>query len=376
MGVDGTDGRYLASRMTTFDYDARIEKCRRAMAVRGVDAMLLSIGADLPYLIGYEATPLERLTMLILTGSDATLIVPELEEPRVGPGPARVVAWPDGTNPISIVANLVGAASHIALGDKTWSTFLLALQQASPGVSWSLASGITGPLRQVKDKAEIEALAAAGAAADRVAARLGTEVDFEGMSETVLARRVAEMVVAEGHDLAWDPIVASGPNGASPHHEPGERVIERGDLVVIDFGGRVSGYYSDTTRTFAVGEPTAEQKEIYEVVRAANQAGRDAVRPGVAAEEIDRASRSLIDDAGYGAYFIHRTGHGIGLEVHEHPYIVESNNQTLEPGMAFSVEPGIYLPGRFGVRIEDIVVVTDDGARDLNAFNRGLVVVG
>jgi D-alanyl-D-alanine dipeptidase len=171
-------------------------------------------------------------------------------------------------------------------------------------------------------------------------------------------------------------IVASGPNGASPHHEPGKRVIEPGDLVICDFGGRYSGYFSDVTRTFSVGEPTDEQAEVHSVVLAANAAGHAAVGPGVPCQEIDRAARQVIEEAGYGDYFIHRTGHGIGLETHEHPYMVEGNDLPLEPGMTFSIEPGIYLPGRFGVRIEDIAACAEDGIDDLNQADRTLVVVG
>jgi D-alanyl-D-alanine dipeptidase len=206
--------------------------------------------------------------------------------------------------------------------------------------------------------------------------RIPAEVAFAGRTESDVARYLAALTVEEGHDQAEFTIVASGPNGASPHHHPGDRVIEQGDLVVCDFGGRRSGYYSDSTRTFVVGEPSREQGEVHDVVRAANQVGRDTIAPGVPCQEIDRAARAVVEDAGYGEFFIHRTGHGIGLEVHEHPYLVEGNDQALEPRMVFSVEPGIYLPGRFGVRIEDIVVCTHDGGESLNESHRSLVSVG
>jgi Xaa-Pro aminopeptidase len=184
------------------------------------------------------------------------------------------------------------------------------------------------------------------------------------------------MTLEEDHDQALFWIVASGPNSASPHHEPTDRVIEAGDLVVVDFGGKHRGYCSDTTRTFSVGEPDAQQVEVHAAVRAAQEAATAAVAPGVSAEEIDQIARRTITDAGYGEYFIHRTGHGIGLEGHEHPYLVEGNSEKLEPGMCFSIEPGIYLPDRFGVRIEDIVTVTDVGVESLNQANRALVQVG
>ena len=195
-------------------------------------------------------------------------------------------------------------------------------------------------------------------------------------TEREVARLVAEWTVEEGHDVDTFKIVAAGPNAASPHHEPTDRVIERGDVVIVDFGGRLGGYCSDTTRTFVVGDPTPEQEEVHAVVLAAQRAAAQAVRPGAIPAEIDAAARRVIGEAGYGEYFIHRTGHGIGLEVHEHPYIIETNSQPVEPGMAFSIEPGIYLPGRFGVRIEDIVVVTDDGVEPLNRSDHSLVSVG
>ena len=184
------------------------------------------------------------------------------------------------------------------------------------------------------------------------------------------------MTREEGCETVDFAIVASGPNGASPHHEPDERVIGPGDSVVIDFGGTVHGYHSDTTRTFHVGEPTADYREVYEVVRQAQAAGADAVQPGVEAQAVDAVARDIITDAGYGDYFIHRLGHGIGLDGHEDPYLVSGNTQSLEPGMAFSIEPGIYLPGRFGVRIEDIVICTDEGVDRLNRSPRELIVVG
>jgi Xaa-Pro aminopeptidase len=191
-------------------------------------------------------------------------------------------------------------------------------------------------------------------------------------TERDLAAEVQRLTIAEGHDVASFAIVASGPNAASPHHEPTHRVIEEGDTVVIDFGGRWRGYCSDTTRTFVVGEPSAEVGAAHAVLATAQAAARAAVHPGVTCEDVDRAARDVIDDAGYGEYFIHRTGHGIGLEVHEHPYIVSGNTEPLEQGMTFSIEPGIYLPGRFGMRIEDIVACAEDGVDELNRSPRTL----
>jgi len=211
---------------------------------------------------------------------------------------------------------------------------------------------------------------------DRVLARVPGEVRFSGRTERQIALVFSEMTLEEGHDVASFAIIASGPNGASPHHEPGDRMVEEGDLVVCDFGGRINGYHSDVTRTFSVGPPTPEQVDVHHVVAKANAAGRAAARPGVQGQKIDSAARSVIEEAGYGRFFVHRTGHGIGLEVHEHPYLVEGNDMPLESGMSFSVEPGIYLPDRFGVRIEDIVTVVHDGVDELNQAERDLVEVG
>jgi Xaa-Pro aminopeptidase len=226
-----------------------------------------------------------------------------------------------------------------------------------------------------KEPIEIEALRQVAEQADRVAMRIPNEIQFEGSTEHDVSMRVRNMLLEEGHDQANFAIVASGPNGASPHHEAGERAIGDGDMIVLDFGGSLRGYKSDTTRTFVVGKPSEKQAEVHKAVLEANRAGRAAVAPGVPCQEIDRATRRVIEDAGFGKYFLHRTGHGIGLEVHEHPYIVEGNSLPLESGMAFSIEPGIYLPGEFGVRIEDIVTVTEDGCDALNESARGLQLV-
>jgi D-alanyl-D-alanine dipeptidase len=261
------------------------------------------------------------------------------------------------------------------IGDHTWSVFLLALQQALPDTAFASARPVTEALRIIKEPAEIDLLRQAGASADVVAGLLA-QYRFAGRTENQVSREVAALLEANGTDVAGFAIVASGPNGASPHHEPGDRVLGDGDAVVVDFGGKVGGYGSDTTRMFHVGEPSARYQEVHDIVVAAQQAGVAAVRPGVAAESVDSAAREVIVDAGYGEYFIHRTGHGIGLDGHEDPYIIEGNAQLLRPGMAFSIEPGIYLPGDFGVRIEDIVVCTTDGVERMNHSSRQVAVVG
>ncbi len=336
------------------------------------------MGADLPYFTGYRAMGLERLTMLVLPGKGtATLVVPAFEAPRVEARPEAfaVHPWEEAEDPVQVVADLCGPSRRLAVGDQTWSTFLLGLQERLPRTAFVTASPLTRELRMRKGPEEVELLRRAGAAVDRVVDRLDRHA-FAGKSERRLAAEVAAMTVEEGHEAATFSIVASGPNGASPHHEAGDRVIGEGDAVVLDFGGRLAGYCSDTTRTFFVGEPPDRFLDAFAAVRAAQQAGVEAAAPGVPAEEVDRAARRVIAEAGYGDCFVHRTGHGIGLEEHEHPYVVEGNPERLEPGMAFSVEPGVYLPGEFGVRIEDVVVVAAAGAERLNLSSRDLHLVG
>jgi Xaa-Pro aminopeptidase len=316
------------------DYAGRLDQARAFMSERGADVMLLSVGADLPYFSGYEAMPLERLTMLVVPAdADAVLVVPRLEAARVATrGDAfSVVPWDETNDPVGIVADHSGSASVALLGEQTWARFLLELQREMPRTRFESASPVTRELRMRKDPDEIALLRAAAAATDRVLVSLGG-IAFAGRSEREIAADVQRLTVAEGHDVASFAIVASGPNAASPHHEPTHRVIEEGDTVVIDFGGRWQGYCSDTTRTFIVGEPSAEVAAAHAVLATAQEAGRAAVRPGATGEEVDRATRDVIEDAGYGQYFIHRTGHGIGLEVHEHPYIVSGNAEPLERG--------------------------------------------
>lgn len=360
--------------MTAFDYAFRLERARALMAGRAIDVLLLSVGADLPYLTGYRAMPLERLTMLVLPGEGpAVLVVPALEAPRVTvhADAFELETWEETEDPVALVAARCGAARRLAVGDTTWAVFLLALQERLPDAAFSAASPVTGELRLRKEAAEIDLLRRAGAAVDRVVARLDG-ARFSGKTERQLAAEVAAMVVEEGHEASAFSIVASGPNGASPHHESGDRVISPGDAVVLDFGGRLQGYHSDITRMFLVGEPPPRFGEVFGVVCEAQQAGVEAAGAGVPAQEVDRAARGVIAAAGLGPFFMHRTGHGIGLEEHEAPYIVEGNDALLEPGMAFSVEPGVYLPGEFGVRIEDCVAVTAEGVERLNLAPRAL----
>jgi Xaa-Pro aminopeptidase len=345
----------------------------------GVDVLLLSVGPDLPYLTGYEAMPLERLTMLVLpVQGDARLVVPRLEAPRVDSQEElfEVVAWEDTDDPIAIVAGMVPAsARRIAVGDHAWARFVLDLQRALPSAAFVRAAEVVSPLRIVKDGDEIAALTRAAHAVDAIARDM-REVRFSGRTELDIHRELVDRMLAAGHERANFAIVAVGANAASPHHEPsGDRVIGDGELVLCDFGGTMAGYCSDITRMFHVGEPAGEVRDVYAVLAAAQEAGVRAATVGARCEDVDAASRRVIADAGYGDFFVHRVGHGIGTEAHEDPYMVAGNTLALEPGHAFSVEPGIYFPQRFGMRLEDIVVATSDGPLRLNVAPRDIAIV-
>ncbi len=362
----------------------RLERARGLMAEQGVDLLLLSVGADLPYFCGYEAMPLERLTMLVVPRDGAaTLVVPRMEAPRVTERPEvfGLRAWDETEDPVAIVAGLAGDVGVAAVGDHMWARFLVELMGAMPSTGWRRASEVTAPIRSVKSADEIERLRAAGAAVDRIAGRLQRgEIELVGRTEAEVSAELGRQIVDEGHDRMNFAIVAAGANAASPHHEPGGRVISSDEVVLCDFGGTMVGadgvgYCSDITRCVYTGEPPAEFGELYDVLFEAQAAGVAAVAVGTPAQDVDRAARSVIAAAGYGEYFVHRTGHGIGTEAHEDPYIVEGNREPLAAGHAFSVEPGIYVPGRWGARLEDIVVASPDGADSLNRADHRLAVV-
>jgi Xaa-Pro aminopeptidase len=361
------------------DYGGRLKRAADESRAAGVDALIVTPSADLEYLVGYEAPLLERLTALVLRPDAApVLVVPTLERPRAeassAGGLVELAVWADGQDPFDVVRGVIHGGGTYGVTDTMWAMHVLGLRDALPDSTFVLASAVMSKLRIRKDPSEIDLLAKAGRSADESFARIIQE-SFQGRTERDVSRALARHLVETGHELADFGIVGSGPNGASPHHEAGARVIQSGETVVLDFGGRLTGYFSDITRTVSVGEPSGETKEIHEIVREAQEAAFRAAGPGVPAQDVDRAARAVITDAGYGDAFIHRTGHGIGLEVHELPYIVEGNTQPLEPGMCFSIEPGIYFEGRFGVRIEDQVAVIEDGAIRLNNAPRDLVVV-
>ena len=349
------------------------------MSEQDVDTLLLSVGHDLPYLTGYEAMPLERLTMLVVPrDGDASLVIPQLEAPRVidQPGVFDLVPWGETEDPTAIVAKLAAGARTVAVGDQMWARFLVELLPQLPDAAYRRAVDVVGPLRRVKDDAEIEALAAAGAAVDRIAGELQSgAIPLVGRTEAQVSAHLSARILEEGHDVVNFAIVAAGENAASPHHHAGPRVIGEDEIVLCDFGGTMAGYCSDTTRCVVTGEIPADIAEAYDVLQTAQQAAVAAAAVGVACQDVDRTARGIIDEAGFGQYFVHRTGHGIGLEAHEDPYIVEGNSEPLAHGHAFSVEPGIYVPGRWGMRLEDIVVATDSGPRPLNNSDHGLTSV-
>ena len=363
----------------------RVTRATRATTERGFDALLVGVGPDLRYLTGYEALPLERLTMLVIpAGEEPRLVAPRLElaAARAGVRPdIAIETWEETENPHALVASLIRkAARRVGVSDRLWASHLLRLQAALPGVTFESATAALRDLRMVKDPDEIELLRRASHAADRVIAQIAAG-PLVGRTEADVAREVRERLLAEGHELAEFSIVASGPNSASPHHEASERVIRAGEPIVLDIGGTLGGYGSDITRMVWVtgGDPAQgpdpEYLRLYGVLQNAQDEATGSARPGVACERIDAVARGIIETAGYGPNFIHRTGHGIGLEGHEDPYLVAGNSEPLREGAAFSIEPGIYLEGRYGARIEDIVVSGRDGPIVLNEAPRHLLVV-
>ena len=363
----------------------RIRRAGEAAAAHDVELLLVTPGTDLRYLLAADGATHERLTCLVLPASGhrapPALVVPRLEAPGWAHLPldelgVEVVTWNDGEDPYLLVSDLAGGPTRVGVADSMPAVHVFGLRDALPEATQTLAGPVVSELRMRKDAAEVAQLRAAGAAIDRVHARMG-EFLAEGRTEAQVGADIAAAIVEEGHAGAAFVIVGSGPNGAIPHHDVSDRVIERGDVVVVDIGGPLStGYHSDCTRTYAVGaDPAPAVREAYAALQDAQERAVAAVRPGVPAEQVDAAARKRLADAGLADRFLHRTGHGIGLDVHEDPYIVGGNPLLLEAGMAFSIEPGVYLDGVWGARIEDIVVVTDDGCERLNTRPRDLVVL-
>ncbi|OBY32926.1 peptidase M24 family protein [Mycolicibacter kumamotonensis] len=371
----------VTSRFDSSVYAHRLTVAAAATADAGLAGMVITPGYDLRYLTGSRAQTFERLTALVLPVSGPpTMVVPRLElaalrESAVADLGIAVQAWVDGQDPYRLVGEALGASPvAAAVTDSMPALHLLPLIDVL-GNTPVLATEVLRELRMIKDPSEIDALRTAGAAIDRVHARV-PEFLVPGRTEADVAADIAEAIVAEGHSEVSFVIVGSGPHGADPHHECSDRKLRAGDIVVVDIGGPVEpGYHSDSTRTYSLGEPDAQVAQRYSVLQRAQRAAVDSVRPGVTAQQIDAAARDVLAEAGLAEYFVHRTGHGIGLSVHEEPYIVAGNDIALAAGMAFSVEPGIYFPGEWGARIEDIVIVTEDGAESLNNRPHELVVV-
>ncbi|AMO61519.1 peptidase M24 [Mycolicibacterium phlei] len=369
-----------ASRFSTDVYDRRLRAAASAAGDAGLAGLVITPGYDLRYLVGSRAQTFERLTALVLPADgEPTVVVPRLElaslkESAIPELGLRVRDWVDGDDPYALVAEVLGGTATVAVTDSMPALHLLPLAGVLGAVP-VLATDVLRRLRMIKDAAEIDALRKAGAAIDRVHARV-PEFLKPGRTEADVAADIAEAIVAEGHSEVAFIIVGSGPHGADPHHECSDRELRVGDIVVVDIGGPYEpGYNSDCTRTYSIGEPDPEVARRYAVLQRAQQAAVAAVRPGVTAEQVDAAARDVLAAEGLAEAFVHRTGHGIGLSVHEEPYIVAGNTLTLQPGMAFSVEPGIYFTGEWGARIEDIVIVTADGAEPVNHRPHELIVV-
>ena len=363
----------------------RLARATAAVEAAGLDAMYIGVGSDLRYLTGYAAMPLERLTVLVFApGRAPSIVIPRLERAAAEAGvrtELEIRTWEETDDPYALASDGSSGARRVALSDSMLAMHVLGLQRAHrAGTTYELASGVLRDLRMFKDDDEIAMLRAAAHAADRVVAQIAAG-RLVGRTEADVAREVRERLVAEGHDEAVFQIVASGPNSASPHHEASDRIIRAGEPLVLDIGGTLGGYGSDITRTLWVtgGDeargPDERFRHLFGVLHGAQAAATRAVHPGVACEAIDAAARAPIVAEGYGEAFFHRTGHGIGLDGHEDPYIITGNDRPLEAGMAFSVEPGIYLVGEYGARIEDIVVCGEDGPITLNEAPRELLVV-
>jgi Xaa-Pro aminopeptidase len=362
------------------------ERCRRAqevMAELDVDYLFIGPGSDLHYLTGTPGMDNERMMLLVIPKSgQPSMIVPTLEKLATSKYATYfdLLDWHDSEGgPQGKLNQLLGTAQgrevKAAVGSHLWSMFLLELQKVLPKGQWSTANEVLKRLRIAKASDEVQLLKDAAAVADKAFSDL-IQLKFSGRSEREMMGEINNLLLKYGQEQMLFCIVGSGPNGAQPHHHTGDRIIEEGDAVVLDFGGSYHGYCSDMTRTVVVGKPNdPDFEKVYNIVNEARAAGHRQAKPGVSCESVDAAARKVITDAGYGEFFVHRTGHGIGMEVHEEPYIVAGNGLTLEPGMAFSIEPGIYLPGRFGVRIEDIAIITQDGEENINLSTHEIVTV-
>lgn len=361
-------------------YVDRLRRTQDHLKAQAVDLLLVGPSSDLFYLTGFEAHESERMNLLLVPQQgEPKMVMPELEAPLMKSiselMELPVHAWAETDSPSELVANLAGdvEGKSVAVSNELWSVFLLRLQEQMQGANWTPAAEVMRPLRAMKDSREIALLREVSHRTDEAWHEFIT-TSITGLTESQAFEQLSKPMRERGLAISFG-ICASGPNSASPHHHTGDRMVQPGDTVIFDWGGTLEGYHSDVTRTVHIGDPDDEYRKVYDVVLRANQTALDAVRPGAACESIDRAARAVITDAGYGDYFIHRVGHGLGLDVHEEPYLVEGNTLPLQVGMVFSDEPGIYIEGKFGVRIEDSVVCTETGGERLNEATRELTLM-
>lgn len=352
----------------------------RRVAEAGGDAVVIRGGSDLVYLTGFHASSMERITAFVGAPGETTptLFVPMIEVPLVAAAPElyEIVGWTDDDDPVAMIADRLGEAAKVFVSDELWAVHLTGLQRLAPETDFvSLSDGLGG-LRSVKSDAEMAAIQTVGGIADRVAAALQAgEIPLVGRTEKQIAQDISARLIAGGNETVEFCIVASGPNSASPHHHPTDRVVQPNEMVLCDFGGKHAGYCSDITRCVWTGPIPDDVAATWDILKRAQQAAVDAARPGASLGDVDAAARDVIADAGFGSYFIHRTGHGIGTEVHEQPYVKSGNAELVRAGHAFSIEPGIYIDGKWGMRLEDIVVILDDGALRCSRTNHDLVSV-
>lgn len=363
------------------DYPQRVRKAQQRIRESNINALLVSAPADLFYLIGYRFHPSERMTMVVIPQeSQPTIVIPQFEAARLEQAQEflNVRPWTETQNAVQVLSQLLHDAQQpatYAVSEQMWAGFLVSMLEELPRAKFVNASQVLTPLRMIKDQDEINALDRAQQIADATFEKI-CRSPFAGRSELSIQRELTALRQEMGLEDCYGGIVGSGQNNsASPHHHTGERIIQKGDAVVMDFGGTYFGYHADITRTVHVGAPTQKVRDVYAIVEDAHQAAFKAYRPGATCESVDRAARAVIEKTGYGKFFTHRLGHGIGLDGHEPPYLVEGNTLKLQENMAFSDEPGIYIPGEFGIRIEDIVAVTEKGARRFNRSTHELQIV-
>jgi Xaa-Pro dipeptidase len=365
---------------------ARLDKLTASLQTSGLDAVILNPGPTMKYLTGVAFHLMERpVVLLVAPGKDPALILPELELPKVDLFPYKIQAFAYGENPSEWDNAFRNAAQALGLDGKRIGVEPRQLRllefrhvkAGAPEAEYPDASEALTRLRLKKDKAEVDAMRRAVKIAQDALEATIPQIKI-GMAERDIASELVMQLLKHGSDseMPFAPIVSGGPNAANPHASPSERKLQAGDLLVVDWGAAYGGYISDLTRTFAVGEVDDECNKIHKIVQESNAAGRAAGKPGAPCAAVDKAARDVIEKAGYGKYFTHRTGHGIGMEGHEDPYMRGDNMQLLEPGMAYTVEPGIYLTGRNGVRIEDNVVITETGNDVLSDMPREIRVVG